>query len=312
MKQPHGPSSLGQIDLNLLVTFEVVYRERNLTRAAERLFVSQSAVSHALARLRGHLGDPLFVRKGRGVVPTAAAERLAPTLREALTLLRRALGSHAFDPARDLRRVALAMLDEFEPVFLPPFAAKLRQHAPAVEIECVHLDRPNLERDLGSGRLDLALDVGQATGPELRHAALTRDRFCVVSRRRRRLDAEAYLAAQHVTVSSRRSGPAFEDQLLSRLGHERQVVVRCQRYEAACRIVAASDLLLTAPSLYAREIAGRLRLVLLPMPLELPPAELHLYWHRQADADPRSQWLRARMLAGEPRPSLRSRSAAPS
>ncbi|HEU4410853.1 MAG TPA: LysR family transcriptional regulator [Polyangiaceae bacterium] len=297
MSDVHTKAPLGGLDLNLLLTFEVVHAERNLTRAAGRLFVSQSAVSHALARLREQLGDPLFVRRGRGVAPTPAAERLAPAVREALALLRGALAAREFDPARDLGRVVVAMHDEFEPSLVPPLAARLRRRAPAVVIESVRLDRPALERDLASGRLDLAVDVGQATGPELRHAALTSEGFCVVSRRRRALDAAAYLAARHVTVSSRRRGPSFEDLLLGRLGHQRAIAVRCQRYEAACRIVAASDLLLTAPPLRAHAHARRLGLVLLPMPLRLPPGEMHVYWHRQADADPRSRWLRAELLA---------------
>jgi DNA-binding transcriptional LysR family regulator len=297
MSASHDGPVLEQLDLNLLRTFDVVYRERNLTRAARRLFVSQSAVSHALARLRAQLGDPLFVRRTPGVVPTPFAERLAPGIDEALRLLRRALDRGDFEPARDLRRVVLAMHDELEPVILPPLVARLRARAPAVEIDCVRLERGTLARDLGSGRLDLVIDVAQPTGPELCHAPLASDVFCVVSRRRRALDARRYLAAQHVTVSSRRSGPALEDMLLSRLGHDRAVVVRCRRYEAACRIVAESDLLLTAPRLHAEEIAARLGLIVRPLPFELPPMARHVFWHRQVDADPRSRWLRAEVLS---------------
>lgn len=298
MSRSHGPPSLEQLDLNLLLTFDVVYRERNLTRAARRLFVSQSAVSHALSRLRAQLGDPLFVRRAPGVVPTPFAERLAPGIAEALRLLRHTLEREDFDPAQDLRRVTVAMHDELEPVLLPPLVAQLRAAAPTVEVECVRLERGSLERDLGSGRLDLVIDVAQAAGPEIRHAPLASDVFAVVSRRRRPLDARRYLAAQHVTVSSRRTGPSLEDMLLSRLGHERSVVVRCRRYEAACRIVADSDLLLTAPRLHAQGIAARLSLIVRPLPFELPPVTRALYWHRQVDTDPRSQWLRAQVLSG--------------
>ncbi|AKF04501.1 LysR family transcriptional regulator [Sandaracinus amylolyticus] len=301
MSAAHG--SIRRLDLNLLLTFEAIDGERNLTRAASRLFVSQSAVSHALARLRAQLGDELFVRHGRGVVPTEAAERLAPAVREALAILRHALEPHDFDPARDVARVALAVHDELEPAVLPALAARVRAHAPDATIECVRLDRASIEQELGSGRLDLVVDVARAAGPELRHALLARDSFCVVSRRRRVLDAKKYLAARHVTVSSRRSGSSMEDLLLDRLGHERVVVARCQRYEAACRIVAGSDLLLTAPRLHAQSIARRLELALLPVPLPLPPIELHVYWHRHADTDARNRWLRARLLEGIERPT---------
>ena len=292
-----GPASLEQLDLNLLRTFDVVYRERNLTRAARRLYVSQSAVSHALARLRAQLDDPLFVRRAPGVVPTPFAERLAPGIDEALRVLRRALEREDFDPARDLRRVSLAMHDELEPVLLPPLVARLRALAPGVHVECVRLDRISLERDLAAGRVDLALDALQAVGPDVRHAVMGADGLCVLSRRRRALDGPRYLAAGHVAVSSRRTGPTVEDMLLSRIGHARTVVVRCRRYEAACRIVAESDLLLTAPRLHAQAIAARLGLVVRRVPFELPPLERHLYWHRQVETDPRSQWLRGLLLS---------------
>jgi DNA-binding transcriptional LysR family regulator len=297
MSVVHKSGTLSRLDLNLLLTFDVVHRERNLTRAAGRLFVSQSAVSHALARLREQLGDPLFVRRGRGVAPTPAAERLAPAVREAMGLLRGALEAREFVPARDVGRVVVAMHDEYEPDVVPRFAALVRAAAPSAAVEVVRLDRPAMERDLAAGRLDLVADIAHATGPELRHRALTTEPFGVVSRRRCKLDAGAYLAARHVTVSSRRRGPSLEDLLLSRLGHQRSIALRCQRYEAACAVVAGSDFLLTAPRTRTLPLVTRFGLALLPMPLELPAIEMHVYWHRQADADARNRWLRAQLVA---------------
>lgn len=295
MNSANRGAMLEHLDLNLLVTFEAVYRERNLTRAAKRLFVTQSAVSHALARLREQLGDPLFVRRASGVEPTPVTVRLAPKVGEALRLLRRALETDEFDPARDLGRVRIAIHEELEPAVLPALERRLRAAVPDVEIDCVRVDRTSLERDLGSSRLDLAVDAAQVAGPELRHASLAHDQFCVVSRRGARIDVRRYLAARHVMVSSRRTGPALEDMLLGQLGVQRQVVVRCQRYEAACRIVADSELLLTAPRLRARAIAAHMRLVLLPVPFQLPPFDMRIYWHRQVDTDLRSQWLRSQL-----------------
>ncbi|MFY0567849.1 LysR family transcriptional regulator [Archangium lansingense] len=298
MNAAHEPTRLSQLDLNLFRVFDVVYRERNFTRAAEILFLSQSAVSHALARLREQLDDPLFVRQGRGVAPTPLAERLAPGIQEALGLFQQAVDrTRHFDPRRDVGHVTLAMNDELEPAFLPRFVTRLRECAPQVRSASVRLDRASLERDLASGRLDLAVDVAQPTGADLRHTLLQRDTFCVVSARKRRLDVEAYLAARHVTVSSRRTGLAFEDLLLSRLGYQREIAVRCQHPEAACHIVASSDLLLTMPRRHAAALNAPLGNHLLPMPVALPPVELHLYWHRQVDGEPRNQWLRTELLA---------------
>ncbi|MBF5042906.1 LysR family transcriptional regulator [Aggregicoccus sp. 17bor-14] len=298
MNALHKTPSLQALDLNLLRAFDVVYRERNLTRAAERLFLTPSAVSHALARLREAFGGPLFVREGRGVAPTPLAERLAPRVREGLALLQGALqGAAHFDPAQDLGQVTLAMHDELEPSVLPPFAKALAARAPGARLSSVRLERTRLARDLASGRVDLAVDVAQPVAPEVAHRVLVRDAFCVVSGRKRRLTPAAYLAARHVTVSSRPTGLAVEDLMLSRQGHQRDVAVRCQHYEAAFRLVADSDLLLTVPRHRAASLGAALGNHLLPLPLPLPPVELHLYWHRQAEEDPRSRWLRQELLA---------------
>ena len=298
MKRVQESSRLAGLDLNLFRVFDVVLQERSLTRAAEVLFLSQSAVSHALARLREQLGEPLFVREGRGVAPTPLAERLAPEIREALALLQQAVHrTRQFEPARDVGEVALAMSDELEPPLLPGLLARLRAQAPGVRITSVRLERAKLERELASGRLDLAIDVAQPTSASINHEKLLSDTFCVVSARRRKLDLAAYLAARHVTVSSRRAGLALEDLVLQRLGHRRQLAVRCQHYEAACRIVADSELLLTMPRRHAQAIGVPLGNHLGPMPLALPPLEIHLYWHRQTDLEPRGRWLREQLLA---------------
>jgi DNA-binding transcriptional LysR family regulator len=242
--------------------------------------------------------------------------RLAPVVHEALRLLRRGLAADEFDPARDLGRVRLAIHEELEPAVLPGLARRLRTAAPGVEIDCVRVDRAALERDLASARIDLAVDAAQIAGSELRHASLAHDQYCVISRRGSRLDSRRYLAARHVIVSSRRTGAALEDILLGQLGVQRQVALRCQRIDAACRIVAESDLLLTAPRLRARAIAAQLRLVLLPVPYRLPPFDMRLYWHRQVDTELRSQWLRAQLAAvaselGASRPGRQVSSARP-
>ena len=278
---------LGRLDLNLFRVFDTIYRERNLTRAAGILCLSQSAVSHAIGRLRTQLGDPLFVREGQGVVPTPLADRLWPDIEDALALLRQAVHrSQAFEPARDISQVTLAMNDELEPSILPVLARALRAVVPDARVASVRLDRASLRADLAAGRLDCAIDIAQPVSPELDHALLLQDDFVVVSREPRALDADAYLGARHVTVSSRRTGRAVEDLGLARLGLERQVVMRCQHYEAACRIVAESDLLLTMPRRQAAAINVVLGNAVLPLPIALHGVELHLYWHRQREADP--------------------------
>jgi DNA-binding transcriptional LysR family regulator len=314
MSNIHVFGGLNRIDLNLLRVFDAVYRERNLTRSADVLALSQSAVSHALSRLREQLGDALFVRQGFGVRPTPLALRLAPAIQEALAGLRAALQRGVgFDPAQDLDSVAVAVPEEMEMVVLPILVEHLRRIAPRATISSLRMNRGDLSADLASGRLDLAIDVARVTGAELCHAPLAQDGFCVVAAGRRRLSSADYMQAGHVAVSSRRSGPVMEDFILNRLGLHRRVQVRCQNYVAACQIAATSDLLLTLPEGYARMLSAAVgfKLPLRPMPLEMPPMDIHVYWHRQSEQEPASQWLRAQLqslpLLGRRRVSARRR-----
>jgi len=298
MKKIHGGPLLRRTDLSLLAVFDVVYRERNLTRAAQLLALSQSAVSHALARLRERLDDPLFVRQGRGVVPTPRADQLAPGVQAALARLDEAMRpGGGFEPARDLRRLTVAMADEIEPMALPQLMRELRAAAPQAQLSSVRVDRATLRADLVGGRIDLCVDVARPTEPEIVQAPWRRHRLCVVAARRRRLDVDSYLAADHVAVSSRRTGATMEEFVLGRLGLQRRVALRCQNYEAACRVVVESGLLLTMPREQAQPLKRALGFCILPMPLELPPMEMHLFWHRQAQDLPAVRWLRERLIA---------------
>ena len=320
MNHSHGEERLGRLDLNLFRVFDAISRERSLTGAAAALCLTPSAVSHALARLRERLGDPLFTRQGRGVVPTPAAVRLAPTVREALGLLDQALAPGGdFDPRRDVGRVSVALPDELEALLVPALVARLLEAAPQATLSAVRLDRTRLREDLFAGRFDVALDVAQPTDDDVVHERVFEDSFCVVAAaRRRRLDREAYLAARHVAVSSRRTGPALEDFRFGAEGVRRRVAVRCLRYETACRIAAASDLLLTLPRRLAEVHRFPLDVTVLEPPIPIPPLEVHLYWHRRSDESLASRWIRSEVRsvlaspsrAAEAGPTGRSRARA--
>ena len=150
-------------------------------------------------------------------------------------------------------------------------------------------------RALAAGQLDLAIDVALPASEPVRHAVLLQQGFCIAVRSRhalkRRPTLPQYLQAPHVAVSSRASGAVVEDIALLNLGLQRRIALRCQDYQAACRVVAGSDHLLTLPTGLARQMAGR-SLRLLPLPFELPPIQPHLYWHANLAVDPANQWLR--------------------
>ncbi|MBB6252374.1 LysR family transcriptional regulator [Nitrospirillum iridis] len=317
MNDIHDIRLLSRLDLNLLRVFDAVYRARSLTRAADELALSQSAVSHALARLRDQLGphlgtggdEPLFPRDGRGVAPSALARRLAPRVREALAALGRALAdARDFQPDRDLRQVIIAMPEAVEPALLPGMVARLRQHLSggtahrmdSVRLASVRLERATMKADLARGRMDLAVDVALPSDPDLCHLPLLSDDYCLVAAAGHGpVDLDGYRAAAHIAVSSRRSGPAVEDYALLRLGIQRRIALRCQRYETACHVVAETGLkgggmLLTMGRHHSQPLVDGSRgaLVTLPLPLDMPPLAFNLYWHRASDDDPANRWLR--------------------
>lgn len=297
MSKNNYSSSIAHLDLNLFRVFAVIYRERNLTRAAEQLCVSQSAVSHALARMRQQLDDPLFVREAQGVVPTPLAMRIWPGVQEGLGFLQRAVAqSHCFEPARDIAAVTLAMLEVIEPTVLPTLAKALHGVVPGIRLTSGRIKRSTLKADLATGRIDCAIDVAQAADDELLHCFLSRDEFVVVSRSSAVISRDSYLAAQHVTVSSRRMGYGIVDFELARQGSQRQIAARCQHYESACRLVAGSDLLLTMPRSLAMSSNAYLGNHIQPLPVSVPGVELHLFWHREREADPANTWLRNTLL----------------
>lgn len=303
MNKTHEWSALGRFDLNLLRVFEAVWQERNLTRAAGLLHLSQPAVSHALTRLREQLGDPLFVREGRGVSPTPMAEQLAPGILDALAGLQRSLQrAQGFDPQQDRRSFVLNLPEQMEPVVLPQLIAHLAQVAPQVELRSSSLHWAELRRELELGRIDLAVEIARPTDAELHQCQLLQDSLCVVAGPAfvGELDCERYLAAEHVAVTSRRRGICVEDLALGRLGLQRQVRQRCQHYLSAALLVQHSDWLLTMPRRYAELLNVGLGNRLLPLPIELPAVTLNLYWPRRAEQEAGNQWLRQTLcrLAG--------------
>jgi len=259
--------NLSRIDLNLLVVLETIVTEGGVSRAAERLNLTQPAVSHALGRLRALFGDPLFVRRGRTLAPTALTKSLVEPLRQALRSMGAVLAAGGrFDPGETPANFTVAMRDPLEQLVLPLLARKLSRDAP-------HIDR----------------------------AKVAADGFVVVARKghpalRGGLGLAAYLRLEHVMVSSRRRGPAPEDLGLSQLGHHRRVRLRCRNYGAAFRVVQETDFLLTMPARYAGLLNERARHRLLKLPFAMPTLDLYLYWHEAAHDDPANRWLRAQLL----------------
>lgn len=294
--------NISQVDLNLFVVLDAIYSEGGVSRAAEKLHLTQPAISHALARLRLLLGDPLFVRRGQGLIPTPLARNIIGPVRASLQALEGMLNrSSGFAPAESNRRFVVGMRDILEAALLPALLADFAENAPLLDLTSARVARRELEAELESGAVDAALDVFLPLSNNIRSQRLDHDTMVVVARKRhpglrRGCDLDAYLAQRHVQVTSRprRLGP--EDAELRRRGLRRDIALRCQHYFAACRTVERTNLLLTMPERYARVLSQQFDTRLYPLPFALPKFELFLYWHANVDQDAANLWLRQRIL----------------
>lgn len=286
--------NLRSLDLNLLPVLEAIYTERSLTRASESLHLTQPAVSNALSRLRLHFEDPLFVREGRGVKPTAMAEALMPAVRDALDRLRAGLEPRSdFNPARSTRVFNISARDAGAYVFAPPLAARLEAEAPGVRIAWSQVDRGVISTDLASGRLDLAIDV-----PDLRGASLERQKLiatpyaCMVAAdhpyAKKKMAVDDFLSLRHIAVSSRREGRSLVEEMARAAGYRITPVLRLPHHLPAIETVRRTHLALVAP----RPMAEASGLAVLALPGEVPFLDSVLYWRRENSVDPALAWLR--------------------
>ena len=288
-------------DLRLFLVLDAVLAERSVTRAAARLGVTQSAVSHSLRDLRLLLGDPLLVRTGSGLEPTPLAQSLRADLRMGLDALERLLRHQpGFDPATSTRSFSLATPDHPQFTMIPEFIGQLRQTAPNVNVR-IRAIGTGLPDELASGRLDLVLagaEVEQilALDREAMRTCVIDEPFCCLLRRghpalAQDFDLQAYVALPHVLVSTTGGETGIVDGALAAKGLCRRVAVTVPSFPAAAYIVASSDLIATLPRAVA-ERAERLDVELRPPPLELPRSVAYLWWHPRFQHDPGHTWWR--------------------
>jgi DNA-binding transcriptional LysR family regulator len=289
---------LSQVDLNLFVVLEAIYREGNITRAGHQLNLTQPAISHALKRLRDLLKDPLFIRRGAHMVPTPFTRNMIDQVRQALQILEVNLSeSHKFDPRHTRRNFNISVWEYIETLALPTLLHRLERQAPEMSITTSRVKRRDLEAELASGSIDLAIDIPIATSEPIHQKRLLREPFVVMARAghsgiSRTLTLDTYLAQPHVLVSSRRYGPSLIDVELSRLGFRRKIILRCQHNFAACRVVSETDLLLTLSRGHASMLNFGLGNRVYPFPLKTTQLEAHMYWHESVENDPANRWLR--------------------
>ena len=290
--------NLNKVDLNLFIVFDAIYTEANLTRAGQIVGITQPAVSNALARLRETFNDPLFVRTAQGMVPTPMAQNIIGPVRNALQLLRVSVQeSRTFNPLQANKTFRISMTDLTEAVVLPPLFQRLRRLAPNVKIESMLAKRRETTKELAAGRLDFAMDAPLNTDPQVRHVKLLEDRYVCAMRRghplaKDKLSVEEYLSLSHIHISSRRSGLGMVDLALGKMGQQRKIALRSQHYMMATQVIQQTDMAVTVPERFAR----RHDLHQIPLPVDIPPLETHIYWHESTDQDPANRWMREQMI----------------
>lgn len=290
---------LARVDLNLFQIFDAIYTKGGVSAAARHLNLSQSAISHALARLRTMFEDKLFVRQGNRLVPTATARAIAGQVRIALGGLAATLDSAgAFEPARSSREFRLGIRLAGEMTRFPELVARVLGAAPGASLVSATFRRRDLVTALANGDLDLAIDVELPPHERLLRAPLGADALVVAARKGHplltgRLDLKTYVALDHVVATARPHGPGLEDIALERLGRRRRVSVRCQHAVTAWRVVATSDRLFTLSRGHAAVLDAVWPMQIFDLPLAVDTASSFLYWHEMTDADPALAWLRA-------------------
>jgi DNA-binding transcriptional LysR family regulator len=288
-----------KFDLNLLPIFLTLMDERNVTRAAERLGMTQPALSNALNRLRDTMRDPLFIRERYGMKPTQMAEELAPVVRAALTSLEDMIGGQqTFDPALATRQFTIAPNSYVEFVLMPEIVARLRKVAPGIRLRLTPFGNDLVETGAVSGATEMVL--GRIVDPPdnmvVQH--LMDDGLACVVRRDHpeigdQLSQAQYEGMRHVNVLPPGRMRAGLFQALQQRGVKREVAVSVTHFLAVPEMVAVSDYCATLPRQICRRLARDERLKILPAPVDLGTFPVELAWHVRYRSDPAHRWLRS-------------------
>jgi len=293
---------LRDLDLNLLVVFNQLLRDRKVSAAAHSLGLTQPAVSNALKRLRLALQDELFVRTYQGMAPTPYAEQLAEPVALALHTLRDALNRQdGFDPATCERTFTLAMTDIGEIYFIPRLMDALARLAPNCSISTVRENPMSLSEDLQSGTVDLAVGLLSHLQAGFFQRRLFHHRYVCMCRKDHPatlepLTLERFCEYGHVRVVSANTGHGEVDALMAREGIQRSVRLEVPHFVAVGHILQRTDLLATVPERFAACCEAPFGLTSLPHPVALPEIAINLFWHAKYHKDPANRWLRQLMF----------------
>ncbi|MDB2385761.1 LysR family transcriptional regulator [Shewanella sp.] len=300
--------NISRIDLNLLVYLDVLLRERNVTKAADQLGISQPAMSNGLKRLRVLFDDPLLIRTSQGMTPTQRAQALQPTISELIIGLEKVVQPRAEFNAAASEQVFRVMASDYaESTLIPPLIAKLRTQAPNVILDIMTPSDVSFS-DVEQGRVDMVINRFDSIPQSFHQKVLWSDDFsCLISKTNPVLanfSLASYLDAQHVWVSKTGMGvgvgmdPAdvqrlgWVDEALTRIGVQRRITVFTRHYQAACLLAEQQDLIATIPSKMARQYVHNERVSIVAPPFIIQPIALTMAWSPLLQHNPAHKWMR--------------------
>lgn len=298
-------NDLRRVDLNLLIVFETLMHERSVTRAAEKLFLGQPAISAALARLRSLFDDPLFVRTGRSMEPTARAMEIAALLSPALDSISTAVSRAAeFHPATSNAVFRIGLSDDVEFGLLPPLIKRLRAEAPGVVLVIRRTNYLLMPALLASGEISVGVAYTEELPANAKRKVLRRSKpkLLRADSAPGALSLDDYCERPHALVSFAGDLSGFIDVELEKIGRKRRVVIALPQFNGLGTLLAGTDIIATVPDYTAAALsaAGGVRAEELPIPAQT--FELHMAWRGAQDNDPAERWLRSRiqMFCGDP------------
>jgi len=303
---------LKNVDLNLLIYLDVLLREKNVTRAAEQLGITQPAMSNGLKRLRGIFNDPLLIRSSEGMTPTERALELQPALRTALFDLQKVLEpNQSFEPKESKRMYRIMASDYAEATLVPLLVKHMRELAPNIVLDFLTPSDVSY-KDMEQGRVDLAINRFNEIPESFHQVTVWEDSFsCLLNKNNPAVNnftLKAYLGAQHIWVSKTGMGVGFGmnpeksgqlgwiDKALLEKGEKRNISIFTRHYQMPALIAESNDLIATLPTRVALLQANNKRLVVLPTPFDIPPFELKMAWSPLLQHNPAHKWLRTLIL----------------
>lgn len=287
--------SLSRFDLNTLVTLKVLLDERHVTRAADKLSLTQSAVSRTLAKLRQDFDDPLLVKSGKHLSLSIKAERLYLPLTQVLEQVNALLVPETFDPLTAQGCIRLATNDYGSHALLPRLVPLLNEAAPGIKVTAVDW-RSNLMAELEDNKVDVIIGGSAEPPPNVYQRIVASDGFQGVVRKghpnESGLDLEQYLALKHIMISPKGVGASVVDEELKKLGHERNVAIRMPHFFAALEIIAKTDFMILLPEHFVRRYVDLSKFSTVEVPFEVPGFDVSMFWHAGMHQDPMHQWFR--------------------